>query len=254
MTAEEAKQKIDDLIKEVDYYNTRYYQDSVSEISDFEFDKLLKQLEQLERDFPQFQHSYSPTLRVGGAITKHFETVVHKNAMLSLSNTYSDEELEDFDKRVSKGLAGEIFEYICELKFDGVAISLWYENGVLSRAVTRGDGVRGDDITNNVKTIRSIPLRINEASEMPAEFEVRGEVFMPRDVFVKLNKEKAARGEALLANPRNTTSGTLKMQDSSIVASRKLDCFLYYFQCDEQIVDTHEQAIALIEKAGFKVS
>jgi DNA ligase (NAD+) len=254
MTAEEAKQKIDDLIKEVDYYNTRYYQDSVSEISDFEFDKLLKQLEQLERDFPQFQHSYSPTLRVGGAITKHFETVVHKNAMLSLSNTYSDEELEDFDKRVSKGLAGEIFEYICELKFDGVAISLWYENGVLSRAVTRGDGVRGDDITNNVKTIRTIPLRINEASEMPAEFEVRGEVFMPRDVFVKLNKEKAARGEALLANPRNTTSGTLKMQDSSIVASRKLDCFLYYFQCDEQIVDTHEQAIALIEKAGFKVS
>lgn len=254
MTAEEAKQKIEDLIQKVDYYNNRYYQDSESEISDFEFDQLLKQLEQLENDFPQFKHSYSPTQRVGGTITRQFETVVHKNAMLSLSNTYSDEELLDFDKRVSKGLAGQPFEYICELKFDGVAISLWYENGVLSRAVTRGDGVRGDDITSNAKTIRSIPLRIKEGSGMPIEFEVRGEVFMPRDVFVKLNEEKGERGEALLANPRNTTSGTLKMQDSSIVASRKLDCYLYYFQSDEQIVDTHQEAVALIEKAGFKVS
>jgi DNA ligase (NAD+) len=254
MTAEEAKQKIEDLIKKVDYYNTRYYQDSESEISDFEFDQLLKQLEQLESDFPQFKHSYSPTQRVGGTITRHFETVTHKNAMLSLSNTYSDEELLDFDKRVSKGLAGQPFEYICELKFDGVAISLWYENGVLSRAVTRGDGVRGDDITSNAKTIRSIPLRIKEGSGMPAEFEVRGEVFMPRDVFMKLNEEKGERGEALLANPRNTTSGTLKMQDSSIVASRKLDCYLYYFQSDEQTVDTHQEAIVLIEKAGFQVS
>jgi DNA ligase (NAD+) len=254
MTAEEAKQKIEDLIEKVDYYNYRYYQDSVSEISDFEFDQLIKQLEQLESNFPQFKFSYSPTQRVGGAITKNFDTVIHKNAMLSLSNTYSDEELLDFDKRVVKGLADQPFEYICELKFDGVAISLWYENSILSKAVTRGDGIRGDDITNNAKTIKSIPLRIKEGMGMPDEFEVRGEVFMPRDVFNKLNEEKGARGEALLANPRNTASGTLKMQDSSIVASRKLDCFLYYFQSDTHMVDSHEEAIALIERAGFKVS
>ncbi len=254
MTAEEAKKRIDDLIEKIDYYNHRYYQDSISEITDYEFDQLLKELEKLEENFPQYKYPFSPTQRVGGTITKSFETVVHKNAMMSLSNTYSQEELVDFDKRVSKGLAGQPFEYMCELKFDGVAISLWYENGILSRAVTRGDGVRGDDITNNAKTIRSIPLKLKNSNSLPAEFEVRGEVFMPLKVFEELNREKAKKGEALLANPRNTASGTLKMQDSSIVASRKLDCYLYYFYSEEGVVDSHEEAIHLIEKAGFNVS
>lgn len=254
MTAEEAKKRIDELIDKIGYYNQRYYQDSVSEITDYEFDQLLKELEKLEKTFPQYKYAYSPTQRVGGMITKSFETVVHKNAMMSLSNTYSEEELVDFDKRISKGLAGQPYEYMCELKFDGVAISLWYENGILTRAVTRGDGVRGDDITNNAKTIRTIPLKLKNLDGLPAEFEVRGEVFMPLKVFEELNREKAEKGVALLANPRNTASGTLKMQDSSIVASRKLDCYLYYFQSDEKVVESHEQAIRLIEKAGFHVS
>ncbi len=254
MTREEAKKTVDELIKKIDHYNSRYYQENVSEISDYEFDQLLKSLENLETQFPEYKYDYSPSQRVGGAITKSFNTVFHKNAMLSLSNTYSEEELIDFDKRVAKGLEEQPYEYLCELKFDGVAISLWYENGVLQKAVTRGDGTRGDDITTNAKTIRTIPLKLRSIDEMPKVFEVRGEVFMPRKVFESLNIEKEKKGEALLANPRNTTSGTLKMQDSSIVAKRKLDCFLYYFQCDEQVVATHEQAIRLIKKAGFNVS
>ena len=254
MTREEAQNRIDHLIQKIDYYNMRYYQDSVSEISDLEFDQLLKSLEALEAQFPEFKYPYSPTQRVGGTITKSFNTVVHKNAMLSLSNTYSEQELLDFDKRVSKGLEGQEYEYFCELKFDGVAISLWYENGLLQKAVTRGDGTRGDDITANARTIRSIPLKIRQGIEMPGTFEVRGEVFMPRKVFESLNAEKAANGEPLLANPRNTASGTLKMQDSSIVANRKLDCFLYSFQSGDRVVSTHEEAIHLIVKAGFNVS
>ena len=254
MTREEAKRTIDELIEKIDHYSDLYYQESVSEISDFEFDQLLKSLEDLESRFPEFKYQYSPTQRVGGTITKSFNTVVHKNAMLSLSNTYSEEELFDFDKRVAKGLEGQSYEYICELKFDGVAISLWYENGVLKRAVTRGDGTRGDEITSNARTIRSIPLKLKSYKEMPSVFEVRGEVFMTRKVFEALNVERELKGEALLANPRNTTSGTLKMQDSSIVAKRKLDCFLYYYQSVDRIVSTHEHAIHLIEESGFNVS
>ena len=254
MTREEAKNKIDELIERIDHYNSRYYQDSISEISDYEFDQLLNSLEDLEAKFPEYKYAYSPTQRVGGTITKSFDTVVHKNAMLSLSNTYSEQELLDFDKRVAKGLEGQEYEYFCELKFDGVAISLWYENGVLTKAVTRGDGTRGDDITTNAKTIRTIPLKLKPGNFMPNEFEVRGEVFMPRKVFERINSEKELRGEALLANPRNTTSGTLKMQDSSIVANRRLDCFLYYFQSNDPVVSTHEQAMHLLEKVGFNVS
>lgn len=254
MTREEAKTTVDELISKIDHYNNRYYQESVSEISDYEFDHLLKSLERLESQFPEYKYDYSPSQRVGGGITKSFNTVAHKNAMLSLSNTYSEEELIDFDKRVTKGLDEQPYEYLCELKFDGVAISLWYENGVLQKAVTRGDGTRGDDITTNARTIRSIPLRIKSSHEMPGVFEVRGEVFMPRKVFESLNIEKEKRGEALLANPRNTASGTLKMQNSSVVAQRKLDCFLYYFQSDEPTVATHNKAIELMKKAGFNVS
>jgi DNA ligase (NAD+) len=254
MSADKAKKEVDSLIQKINYYNHRYYQDSVSEVSDFEFDKLLKRLEQLEAEFPQFRYAYSPTQRVGGTITKSFETVAHKNAMLSLGNTYSEQELRDFDRRVAKGLQGEDFEYICELKFDGVAISLWYEHGVLARAVTRGDGIRGDDITSNAKTIQTIPLKVKQVEGLPEEFEVRGEVFMPRYVFEQLNTEKRERGENLLANPRNTASGTLKMQDSSMVAKRKLDCYLYYFQSGQPVVDSHLAAIELLQEAGFQVS
>ncbi len=254
MIRKEADKKINELIENINYYNTKYYQESVSEISDFEFDQLLKTLENLEAEFPDFKYDYSPTQRVGGTITKSFDSVVHKNAMLSLANTYSAEELKDFDTRVAKGLEGQEYEYFCELKFDGVAISLWYENSVLQKAVTRGDGTRGDDISANAKTIRTIPLKLKSGNKMPTVFEVRGEVFMSRNAFEALNAEKESKREALLANPRNTTSGTLKMQDSSIVAKRKLDCYLYYFQSNDPIVSTHEEAILLISKEGFNVS
>ncbi len=254
MTREEARKTIDELIEKIDYYNMRYYQDSVSEISDQEFDQLLKRLEELENQFPEFKYPYSPTQRVGGTITGQFETVMHKYPMLSLSNTYSEEELLDFDNRVAKGLNGEPYEYFCELKFDGVAISLWYENGILQRAVTRGDGIRGDDITPNAKTIKTIPLRVKKNVKLPREFEVRGEVFMPRKEFERLNRERTAREEDTFANPRNAASGTLKLQDSSVVASRRLDSYMYYFLSDEEVIKTHEEGIHLIEKAGFNVS
>ena len=177
MTKEEAQQEIADLSKKIDHYNEQYYLNDTSEISDYEFDMLLEKLIGLENKFPEFKYPDSPSQRVGGTITKNFDTVYHKTPMLSLSNTYSKEELEDFDRRVAKGLNGESYEYFCELKFDGVALSLTYEDGMLVRGVTRGDGVRGDDITNNVRTIRSIPLRLK--GDYPQEFEARGEAFMP---------------------------------------------------------------------------
>ena len=254
MTREEAKKAIDELVEKIDYYNMRYYQDSVSEISDYEFDQLLKKLEDLEAQFPEFKYPWSPTQRVGGTVTRQFETVVHRNPMLSLSNTYSEGELMDFDKRVAKGLDGEPYEYICELKFDGVAISLWYENGVLQRAVTRGDGTRGDDITANAKTIKTIPLRVRKQVALPREFEVRGEVFLPRKEFERINKERYEMGEEPFANPRNAASGTLKLQDSAIVARRKLECYTYYFLSDENVIKTHEEGLHLMERAGFNVS
>ncbi|MTI20564.1 NAD-dependent DNA ligase LigA, partial [Fulvivirga sp. RKSG066] len=234
-------------------YNFQYYQKDTSEVSDFEFDKLLEELTKLEDEHPELKAPDSPTQRVGGTITKEFDTVYHKYPMLSLSNTYSKEELEDFDKRVAKGLGTTDYEYFCELKFDGVALSLTYENGLLTRGVTRGDGTRGDDITNNVKTIRTIPLRVNGAN-VPEIFEARGEAFMPKDVFKNLNEERISNNEEPYANARNTTSGSLKMQDSSIVAKRYLDCYLYSLNGDNLGVDTHSEAIGLLEKMGFNVS
>lgn len=245
--------EIDDLIAKIEYYNHKYYQESISEISDYEFDMLLEKLQALEAQYPELKRDDSPTQRVGGTITKAFETVSHRFPMLSLGNTYSEEELIDFDKRVAKGLEGEDYSYVCELKFDGVAISLLYENGILVRAATRGDGSQGDDITANARTIRSIPLRLS-SKDIPASFEVRGEVFMPREVFNAINAEKEANGEALLANPRNSASGTLKMQDSGIVAKRKLDCFIYAFKSDEETIETHEEAVKQLEAWGFNVS
>jgi len=253
MTAEQAKKEIAELTKKINQYNEHYYQQSRTEISDQEFDQLLETLIKLEEQFPQCKLSDSPTQRVGGTITKNFPTVYHKYPMLSLGNTYSQEELEDFDARVAKGLDGEPYEYFCELKFDGVSISLLYEKGALSKGVTRGDGVRGDDVTANVKTIRSIPLKINQP-DLPDYFEVRGEVFMPKQVFEQLNQEREDIGEEKYANARNTTSGTLKMQDSSGVAKRKLDCFVYYLLGEDTGIETHEQAVKKLEKWKFNVS
>ncbi|WP_439474726.1 NAD-dependent DNA ligase LigA [Algoriphagus formosus] len=253
MTQQEAQKRIAQLSKEINHHNHLYYQESRIEISDYEFDQLLEELIRLETEFPELLREDSPSQRVGGTITKEFQTVAHEYKMLSLGNTYTIEELQAFDERVEKGLGTRDYEYFCELKFDGVAISLVYENGTLSRAVTRGDGTKGDDVTANVKTIRNIPLSI-EGEAIPDKFEVRGEIFLPRKEFDKINAEREKSGEALLANPRNAASGTVKMQDSSVVAKRRLNCYFYQLLGEDLSVATHSEAIHLIEKWGFNVS
>lgn len=250
MTEQEAQQKIKDLSTAINQHNYNYYVLSNPTISDYEFDMLLEELQKLESLFPQFADENSPTKRVGGSITKNFETVKHKYTMLSLSNSYSKEEIADFENRIKKLVDGDI-EYVCELKYDGVAIGITYKNGKLFQAVTRGDGFQGDNITENVKTIRSIPLQLK--GDFPDEFEIRGEVFMPKKVFEQLNKEKEEIGEQLYANARNTASGTLKMQDSSIVAQRKLDSYLYFVLGDNLPFNTHFEAIEKAKEWGFKV-
>jgi DNA ligase (NAD+) len=252
MTPQQAQKEIQELSKTINHHNELYYQQSRSEISDQEFDSLLAKLASLEEQFPQFRQQDSPTLRVGGTITKEFATVYHKYPMLSLGNTYSHEELKDFDARVGRTL-DDAYEYFCELKFDGVSMSLTYENGVLVRGVTRGDGVRGDDVTANIKTIRTIPLVIKDKN-IPASFEVRGEVFLPKSVFAQLNKEREDIGEERYANARNTASGTVKMQNSAEVARRKLDCYAYSLYVDDPTVKSHEQCIKSLEKWKFNVS
>ncbi len=249
MELEQAKKRINELTKELHHYNYAYYMEDKSLISDQEFDLLLKELIDLETQFPNLKRTDSPTQRVGGAINKAFETVQHSTRMLSLGNTYSEEDLLEFDGRVAKGLEGQPYEYFCELKFDGVAISLQYENDVLVRAVTRGDGTKGDDITDNARTIRSIPLKINSNL---AKIEVRGEVFMPKKVFEELNMEREEAGDDLYANARNTASGSLKMMDSAQVAKRKLDCYLYMLLAEGHA--SHEEAIHNLEHWGFNVS
>jgi DNA ligase (NAD+) len=249
----EAQARIAELSKLINHHNYLYYQEDRIEISDFEFDKLLEELIQLEKQFPEYLEPDSPSQRVGGTITKEFETAEHEYRMLSLGNTYSEEELIAFDERVAKGLGHRNYEYFCELKFDGVAISLVYEKGRLVRAVTRGDGTRGDVVTENIKTIRNIPLHV-KGKDMPDKFEVRGEIFLPRKEFDKINQERESQGEPLLANPRNAASGTVKMQDSSIVAKRRLNCYFYQLLGNELAVDKHDEAIRLLEKWGFNVS
>jgi DNA ligase (NAD+) len=253
MTHAEASLRIAQLTKEINHHNHLYYQESRIEISDYEFDQLLEELVRLEREYPDLLKSDSPSQRVGGTITKEFQTVEHEYRMLSLGNTYTIEELTAFDERVAKGLGHRNYEYFCEMKFDGVAISLVYENGQLVRAVTRGDGTKGDDVTSNVKTIRNIPLSI-KAANVPAKFEVRGEIFLPLKEFEKINAEKEAKGDALMANPRNAASGTLKMQDSSVVAKRRLNCYFYQLLGENIGVTKHDEAIRLIESWGFNVS
>ncbi|MDF2158513.1 NAD-dependent DNA ligase LigA [Algoriphagus sp. CAU 1675] len=253
MNDQEAAKRIAQLTKEINHHNQLYYQESRIEISDYEFDQLLEELIRLETEFPDLLSPESPSQRVGGTITKEFKTVKHEYRMMSLGNTYTTEELLAFDERVQKGLGHQDYEYFCEMKFDGVAISLVYENGQLVRAVTRGDGTQGDDVTANVQTIRNIPLKVT-GKHVPTKFEVRGEIFLPIREFEKINAEREANGEALMANPRNAASGTLKMQDSSIVAKRRLNCYLYQLLGDDLEVETHEKGIHLIESWGFNVS
>jgi len=251
MDKKKAKERIEQLTREIHEHNYRYYVLAEPGISDYEFDKLLEELQKLEEAYPDLADSNSPTQRVGGQVTKKFPTVRHKYPMLSLSNTYSREELMDFDKRVKKAL-GNTYEYVCELKYDGVAISLTYEDGELTRAVTRGDGVQGDEITNNVRTIRSIPLILRE--DPVSDLEVRGEIIMPHKSFLHLNAEKKNKGENAFANPRNAAAGSLKVQDSKIVAARNLDCYVYSANADNLPFESHWESLKALKKWGFKVS
>lgn len=263
MTTEQAQKRIAELSEKIHYYNHRYYHDSVSEISDYEFDKLLEALGTLEKQYPELALPDSPTQRVGGAVTKEFVQVKHKFPMLSLGNTYSEGELLDFDQRVRKLLGNQSFEYVCELKWDGVALSMTYRDGLLVQGVTRGDGEQGDDITANIKTIRTLPLRV-QADRLPQVFEIRGEGFMSREVFDSLNEEIAEENERrekegkkllnYLANPRNAASGTLKMQDSAAVAKRRINAYIYDLLCEENPFATHTESLDYLKEAGFQVS
>lgn len=246
------KQQIDALREELNKHNYDYYVLSTPTISDFEFDKKLKELAELEEKHPEYYDSNSPTQRVGSDINKSFKQVQHRYPMLSLGNTYSEDEVTDFYNRVQKGLNDD-FEIVCELKYDGTSISLTYVDGELVQAVTRGDGVEGDDVTANVRTIRSIPLRLR-GDDYPAEFEIRGEILMPWSVFEELNKERAEQEETLFANPRNAGSGTLKQQDPKIVAARKLDSYLYYLLGENLPTDGHYENLMKAREWGFKIS
>jgi DNA ligase (NAD+) len=252
MDKSQALLRMEALSKMLHYHNNLYYQKDTTEISDFEFDALLKELIELENAYPEFIQTDSPSQRVGGTIVKEFSSITHKFPMLSLSNTYSESEIREFDERVQKAVGAPV-EYVCEMKFDGVAMSITYLNGVLHHAVTRGDGVRGDDVTYNIKTIKSIPIKILDEN-IPSEFEVRGEVYLPYDMFERINQEREDAGEPVLANPRNAASGTVKMQDSSIVAKRSLDCFIYSLLLEPQSNKTHSEALEQLKKWGFQVS
>jgi len=247
------RKRMDELIILINKYNEAYYQNNESLISDLAFDQLLQELQKLENENPLFALSDSPTQKVGGTITKQFKSVTHRFPMLSLGNTYNESDLKEFDARIKKALGDEKYEYICELKFDGVALSFWYQNGKLIKGVTRGDGIRGDDITNNVKTIKSIPQTI-EDQNLPSEFELRGEGFMPNHIFEQINRERSLTGEQLLANPRNSASGTFKMQDSSIVAQRNLDCYIYAYLGFDNPFQTHEESLTKLFNLGFPIS
>lgn len=252
MTKEEAKQKIRKLSSLINDHNYRYYVLSDPKISDYDFDMMLEELIKLENEYPDFFEPDSPTQRIGGYITKDFVTVKHKYPMLSLGNTYSEKEIIDFDKRVKKTI-GEKFDYVCELKYDGVAIGLTYINGLLHTAVTRGDGIQGDDVCANVKTIRTIPIKLM-GDDYPDEFEIRGEIFIPLNAFEKINKERINNGETAFANPRNSASGSLKMQDSSLVAKRPLECCLYNIIGEYLSYDNHYDNLQKAKKWGFKIS
>ncbi|MFM6935723.1 MAG: NAD-dependent DNA ligase LigA [Flavobacteriales bacterium] len=250
MNPTQVKEEMDQLVNELNHHNHLYYVLNAPEISDFDFDLRLKKLEQLEKEHPTFASENSPTKRVGGDLTKKFESVAHRYPMLSLSNTYSEEEIIDWENRIKKSIDEEI-TYVCELKYDGVAIGIRYENGQLTAAVTRGDGEKGELVTTNVRTIRTIPLQLK--NDFPLDFEIRGEIFMPHEQFNVLNQEREEAGEALYANPRNTASGTLKSLDSKVVADRKLDCYLYgiYGLAEQQ--SGHFESVLKAKDWGFRI-
>ncbi len=245
-----AKAEIDRLVKLLNHHNSLYYVQNSPEISDYDFDQLLKNLEQLEIEFPEHASENSPTKRVGGDLTKKFQAVSHRYPMLSLSNTYSEEEIMDWENRIKKSI-NEGIEYVCELKYDGVAIGIRYENGQLTAAVTRGDGEKGELVTKNVRTIRTIPLQLQ--NDFPDDFEIRGEIFMPLEQFQLLNQEREEAGEALYANPRNTASGTLKSLDSKVVADRKLDCYLYGLYGLNDLQVGHFESVLKAKEWGFRI-
>lgn len=245
------KDRIEKLREELHQHNYNYYVLNAPVISDMEFDFLLRELQDLEQQYPEYKDENSPTMRVGSDLNKNFTQVAHKYPMLSLANTYSEMEVSDFYDRTRRSLNGD-FDICCELKYDGTSIALTYENGKLIRAVTRGDGEKGDDVTDNVKTIRSIPL-VLYGDNYPQSFEIRGEILMPWSVFESLNKEREAREEPLFANPRNAASGTLKLQNSATVASRKLDAYFYYLLGENLPCDGHYENLQEAKKWGFKV-
>ncbi|NPA68118.1 MAG: NAD-dependent DNA ligase LigA [Chlorobi bacterium] len=254
MNKPEAKQKIETLRKILSEHNYNYYVLSKPVISDFEYDMMMKELEKLEKEFPEFDDPNSPSKRVGSDISNDFKQVVHDYPMLSLGNTYNTGELKDFDKRIKNIIGNNTpVKYVCELKFDGTAISIKYLNGKLSQAVTRGDGTKGDDVTANVRTIKSIPLTLQN-SGYPEKFEVRGEIIMPRKIFEQLNAEREKNGETPFANPRNAASGTLKLKYPREVAKRKLDAFIYYLLGEQLPSNSHFENLKKLKQWGFKTS
>ncbi|MCF8240408.1 MAG: NAD-dependent DNA ligase LigA [Melioribacteraceae bacterium] len=256
--SDEVKSKIESLRTTIREHDYNYYVLAQPKIADYQYDQLLKELEKLESEYPQYITSDSPTQRVGSDLTKEFKTINHSIPMLSLSNTYSEEELIDFDRRVREGIGTEEkINYVAELKIDGVSVSLVYEDGYLVQAATRGDGVAGEEITTNVKTIRSVPLKLNRTiidSQDFSHVEVRGEIFMEIEPFRKLNEERARNDEKVFANPRNSTAGTIKLQDPRIVAKRPLDIFVYYLRSDSAKIQFHDKNLKYLKKLGFKVN
>jgi DNA ligase (NAD+) len=248
------KQRIEQLRRELHEHNYRYYVQNQPSISDYDFDQLMHELQDLEARHPEMADANSPTQRVGSDLQSEFRQVAHKYPMLSLANTYSEQDVRDWYDSVSKGLAGEPFEVCCEMKYDGLSISLTYVDGRLVQAVTRGDGVQGDDVTQNVRTIRAIPLVLSEKTGYPREFEIRGEILMPWASFERLNAEREAAEEPLFANPRNAASGTLKSLDSRVVAQRQLDAYLYYLLGEELPAEGHFENLEAARQWGFKIS
>ena len=242
---------IQSLREELNLHNHNYYVLDTPTISDYDFDQKLKELQDLESKHPEFFDENSPTQRVGGMITKNFATITHKNRMYSLDNSYSKEDVLDWEKRIQKILGDVPLEYTCELKYDGASISMTYEHGKLKRAVTRGDGFQGDEVTNNIKTIKSVPLQLK--GDFPDSFEIRGEIILPLEGFAKMNQELIEIGETPYSNPRNTASGSLKLQDSTEVAKRPLDCLLYTFICNDVKFATHFESLEKARSFGFKV-
>ncbi|HDL09633.1 MAG TPA: NAD-dependent DNA ligase LigA, partial [Candidatus Omnitrophica bacterium] len=253
---EKIKKEIEELREKIRYHDYKYYVENMPEISDQAYDALYKKLKELEEKYPQFITPDSPTQRIGGKPLEEFKTVKHRIPMLSMDNTYSEDELRDFDRRVKKLLPKQEVHYVVELKIDGVSVSLIYENGIFVQGATRGDGYQGDDVTQNLRTIRSIPLKLHcVEGKVPSVLEVRGEVYMPKKKFEELNKEREKNGEPLFANPRNATAGSLKLLDPNLVAKRGLDIFVWGVGYYEGIqFKTHHQVLEYFQKVGFKVN